>query len=62
MSSRLDTLLSTFGLLDRKCGVNANDITPSQWENIDKIIYKEKQHTEEYIKNAIDYIKNTKED
>ena len=62
MSSRLDTLLSTFGLLDRKYGVNVNDITPSQWENIEKIIYKEKQHTEEYIKNAIDYIKNTKED
>lgn len=62
MSSRLDTLLSAFGLEDRKYGINANDVSQSQWAYSNEIIKKEKQHTTDYIKNAIENIKSMKED
>lgn len=62
MSSRLDTLLSTFGLQDRKYGANFDDITQSQWYFTNEILKKERQHTNDYIINAIEYIKNMKED
>lgn len=61
MSSRLDTLLTKFGLQERKFGFEYNDIPASKWNEVESILAIERQYASEYIENAINSIKK-KED
>lgn len=57
MSSRLDTLLESFDLQDRKYGITDSDISISKWNKIDEVLEIERKHTKNYIDNAIYRIK-----
>lgn len=57
MSSRLDTLLTKFGLQERKFGFEYNDILASKWNEVESILATERQYALEYIDNAINSIR-----
>lgn len=57
MSSRLDTLLTKFGLQERKFGFEYNDIPASKWNEVESILAIERQYASEYIENAINSIR-----
>ena len=43
MSSRLDTLLTKFGLQERKFGFESNEIPASKWNEVDSILVTERK-------------------
>ncbi len=57
MSSRLDTLLTKFGLQERKFGFEYNEIPASKWNEVDSILVTERKNALEYVDNAVNSIK-----
>lgn len=54
MNSRLETLLTTFGLKDRFWhGEDCKSVTKEQWNVVDSILEKERIHTKRYLFDAI---------
>ncbi len=57
MSSRLDTLLTKFGLQERKFGFEYNEIPASKWNEVDSILATERKNALEYVDNAVNSIR-----